>query len=620
MLLTSPLDTMQENHFLKWNGAVASDWLLLSLTGSESISTPYSFDIRSMTTLNEKGISEMYGQKVSCRIGHGSHDQPKRYIHGVVTHIQRDLQTGEGKNSLCVLRIEPSFALLRMGRSMRVWQNITVPDLVKELLSERGISQLDIRLHNTYQEREYCIQYRESDFDFISRLLEEEGIYYFFLHSAQQHKMVLADQPSSHSESSSSLIRWHHQRLSLPEGNVYNWKSMSHLIPGEVVFSGYNMQQAATITGQSVSKSEANNVSYIAYTDMEPLAERSLLFSKAKTKMEAFDTNTSFYTADTSAYWLSCGEVFTLTEHPEYNDSYRIQALTINASNNFEESIGGYQCEIQLLRHSVNWRPVCTRTPPEIAGVLTAKVVGPDGEDIHTDEFGRIKVKFHWDQKSKSDGTGSCWVRVSQPWSGNMFGLQFIPRVGSEVLVGFIQGNPDYPLVTGSVYNGQNKPPFTLPDDKFESGFVSRSTNGSMEEGHRLSFNDKKGEEQLTIYAQKDYQLTVQNDATSHVKHEVNNTVGENRNTTINNGNDTLELKSGNYKLMAKNGEACIDAGKAIINCTDSIELKVGSSEITISPGGITIKGEKISIKGNKVVDLGGEISTNIEGKIINIG
>lgn len=201
-----------------------------------------------------------------------------------------------------------------------------------------------------------------------------------------------------------------------------------------------------------------------------------------------------------------------------------------------------------------------------------------------------------------------------------MFGLQFIPRVGSEVLVGFIQGNPDYPLVTGSVYNGQNKPPFTLPDDKFESGFVSRSTNGSMEEGHRLSFNDKKGEEQLTIYAQKDYQLTVQNDATSHVKHEVNNTVGENRNTTINNGNDTLELKSGNYKLMAKNGEACIDAGKAIINCTDSIELKVGSSEITISPGGITIKGEKISIKGNKVVDLGGEISTNIEGKIINIG
>lgn len=613
MSLIPQLVGKQENHFLQWNGSLSSDWVLLSISGHESISAPYSFDAVSMTSLSDEEISKIHGQKVSCRIGDSSDKKFSRNIHGVVTLIQSDKQTGLDGNSICILRIEPSFALLRMGLSMRVWKNITVPDLVKELLSENKIYQLDIKLHNTYQKREYCIQYRESDFEFISRLMEEEGIYYYFVHESQQHRMVLADQPSSHPESRCSFIRWHNQRISLPEGCVYNWKSMSNIIPGEVIFLGYNIQQAKVMIGDSSSKDEFSKINNIAYRDMLPVSERTLLIEKAKARMEAFDTNTSFFTASTNAYWLSCGEYFNLTEHPEYNGIYRLQDISINATNSTGDDVGVFNSDIKLLRHNVNWRPVCTKYPPNISGVLTAKVVGPDGEDVHTDEFGRIKIQFQWDLKNAGEGKDSCWVRVSQPWSGNMFGMQFIPRVGSEVLVSFIQGNPDYPLVTGTVYNGQNKPPFPLPVEKFESGLVSRSIKGDIGEGHRLSFNDKKGEEKLIISAQKDYILRVRNDATTYVEHEFNKTIGGGRTTTINNGDDTLELKNGKYLLSVNNGGVCIDAG-------DKMEFKVGSNEITISSNGITIKGKTISIQGQDIVDIGGEISTVIKGKTINIG
>lgn len=653
MLLTAQLKEMQKNHFLHWNGSVASDLLLLSLKGSETISTPFCYELRSMTELNEKGIAALHGKAVSCQIGDGLHQLPQRYLHGIVTQIQRGRDASN--QTVCILRIEPAFALLRMGRSMRVWQNMTVPDLVSKLLGEHHINQVDSQLRNTYQKREYCIQYRESDFDFISRLLEEEGIYYFFKHQADQHTLVLADQPAGHPTAQANTLPWHHQGQILTPGNIDSWSSSSVTIPEEVAFSGYNMQQAAGIYDKHSSTSKTQSVDQLSFTDVTPLAERSLLTSKAKNSMEAFEANTTLYTASVNAHWLSCGEVFKLTDHPTDNESYRIQALSFEASNNFENNTGSYHCEIQSLRNSVKWRPICTRTPPDIAGVLTAKVVGPSSEEIHTDEHGRIKIQFPWDSENKNDDKSSCWVRLSQPWAGSKFGFQFIPRIGSEVLISFIQGNPDFPMVTGSVYNGQNKLPFTLPDEKTESGFASRSTSkGGMEEGHRLSFNDKKGSEKLTIIAQKDLLLTVKNDVTSDVKHEVKSTIGANRDTEITKGNDTLILKqgslhltlnkgdmaqkitgnvttsltNGNYALTVTGGSGKVKTDKTcVIESTQSIELKVGSSKIAISPSGITISGTMIKIEGSGTAELKGAMTTvqgsgmtQIKGGIINIG
>lgn len=653
MFLSAQLKEMQKKHFLHWNGAIASDLLLLSIKGSEAVSTPFYYEVRSLTALNETGLAALHGKAVSCQIGDGLRNLPQRYLHGVVTHIQRGRDANN--QTICILRLEPTFALLRMGRSMRVWQNITVPDLVSKLLGERNINHVDSQLRNTYQKREYCVQYRESDFDFISRLMEEEGIYYFFKHQENQHTLVLADHSAAHPAAKSSTLLWHHQGDILTPGNIDSWSSSSVLIPAEVAFSGYNMQKATTVCDNSTSTSATQRVDPVSFTDVTPLGERSQLTRKAQNAMEAFEANTTQYDATVNAHWLSCGEVFRLASHPTDDDNYRIQTLNFDASNHFENSTGGYQCEIQSQRNSVKWRPVCTRTPPEISGVLIAKVVGPSSEDIHTDEYGRIKIQFPWDSDNKNDDTSSCWVRISQPWAGSHFGFQFIPRIGNEVLVSFIQGNPDFPLITGSVYNGQNKLPFTLPDEKTESGFTTRSTSeGGKEDGHRLSFNDKKGEEKLTIIAQKDLLLKVKNDVTSDIAHEVKSKIGANRDTELTQGNDTLVLKqgslhitlnkgdieqkvsgnvttslsNGNYSLTATGGSGKIKTDKTcVIESTQSIELKVGSSKIAISPSGITISGTMIKIKGSGTAELQGAMTTvqgsgmtQIKGGIINIG
>jgi type VI secretion system secreted protein VgrG len=351
MLLTAQLKEMQKNHFLHWNGSVASDLLLLSVQGSETVSAPFCYELRSLTALNEKGIAALHGKAVSCQIGDGKHNLSQRYLHGVVTHIQRARDAND--QTVCILRLEPAFALLRMGRSMRVWQNITVPDLVSKLLGEHNINQVDSQLRNTYQKREYCVQYRESDFDFISRLLEEEGIYYFFKHQENQHTLVLADQPAAHPAAKAATLPWHHQGRVLTPGNIDSWSSSSILIPSEVAFSGYNMQKAAAVADNSASTSATQSVEQLNFTDVTPLPERALLTSKSKNAMEAFETNTTLYEASVNAHWLSCGEVFSLTDHPTDNDSYRIQALNFEATNNFESNAGGYHCEIQALRNSV---------------------------------------------------------------------------------------------------------------------------------------------------------------------------------------------------------------------------------------------------------------------------
>lgn len=644
MLLNAQLKEMQKNHFLHWNGAVAADLLLLSVSGRETVSTPFCYELRSMTALDEKGIVAMHGKAMSCQIGDGLHNLPQRYLHGIVTQIQRGRDANN--QTVCIFRLEPAFALLQLGCSTRVWQNMTVPDLVSKLLGEHKINQVVLQLRNTFPKREYCIQYRESDFDFISRLLEEEGIYYFFIHQENQHQMVLADQPAGHPSAKAGILPWHHQGKILTPGNIDSWSASSALIPGEVALSGYNMQKATVVADSQNPASTTQSVEHLKFADVTPLAERAQLTSKAKNIMEAFEANTQLYDATVNAHWLSCGEVFSLTDHPTDNDTYRIQSLSLEATNNFESSTGGYHCAIQSLRNSVKWRPVCPRVAPEIAGVLIAKVVGPSSEEIHTDAYGRIKIQFPWDTENKNDDSSSCWVRISQPWTGGKFGFQFIPRIGSEVLVSFIQGNPDFPLVTGSVYNGQNKLPFTLPDEKTESGFATRSTSkGGIEDGHRLSFNDKKGEEKLTIITQKDLLLTVKNDVTSEVTREVKSKIGANRDTEITKGNDTLVLKqgslhitlhkgdmeqkvTGNYTLSATGGSGKIKTEKTcVIESTQSIELKVGSNKIAISPSGITISGTMIKIEGSGTAELKGAMTTvqgsgmtQIKGSIINIG
>lgn len=617
----------QENHFLHWNGDIANELVLMAIDGKESLSSPFLYELRSLTNKSESELASWHGKSVSCRIGNGNDAQPQRLLHGVITSIR---YKHTQQDAICILTLEPSLALLAMGRQMRVWQNISVPDLINELLSTHGITQIERKLYRKYSKREYCIQYRESDLEFIQRLLDEEGIYYFFRHTESGHSLVLIDHPAGHDAVQGEKLVWHHDGDIFTEGCINSWSSTTSLIPSNVVLHGLNMQQAAAIEEQKSANPSLASVNTITFTDITPAEERSLISSETQNVMAAHEANTRIFDATVNAHWLCSGEIFTLTGHPSDDRCYRIHSLTFYAINNTDDNSGSFDCQLQAMSNEQPWHPPYPQRP-EIHGMLTATVVGPSSEDIHTDKYGRIKIHFPWDKVNPHDDSSSCWIRVAQPWAGGKFGAQFIPRIGSEVLVSFVQGDPDYPLVVGTVYNGQNQLPFDLPGNKTESGFVTRSTTkGDVNDGHRLTFNDKKDEELLTIVAQKDLSLTVKNDVVT--------TIAANRSTELTKGNErlllkqgdidirlakgnwqqkvtgnaTTEINNGNYVLKVSGGSGSVKTDNALtLESTESIELKVGSNTINLSTNGISINGVTLILKS--------ESSTEFKGKTISI-
>lgn len=648
MPIIDELKKNQQQHMLCWNGDIANDLLLVALKGNEYISSPFCYGLRSLTQVAESELIRWHGKSVSCRIGDGSYQQPQRYLHGVITKISYTQRSQD--DAECILTLEPSLSLLKLGREMGVWQNISVPDLVSKLFSEHGFAKPERQLIGDYPKREYYIQYRESVFDFIHRLLEEEGIYYFFRHSSSEHTLVLADHPGSHQQIKGNELSWHHQGKMMTPGTIDRWESASVLQPGNVLLQGFNLYQASAVSSeQSIANDIGGNVANITFTDITPLDDRETISRKAQYRMNTYESNICRFTGSANAHWLCCGEVFDFTGHPSGNKPYRIHELTLDVVNNFDEHSSRCQSQLEAISNEQPWSPPLreerfTRKQP---GLLTALVVGPPSEEIHTDEFGRIKIQFPWDKLNPYDDTSSCWVPVAQLWAGSKFGAQFIPRVGSQVLVSFVQGHTDFPLVTGMIYNGQNKPPFSLPAEKNESGFMTRSSpKGDVDEGNRLSFSDMKGSELLTIVAQKDLSLTVKNN--------IKNMIAANRSTELTKGDERLTLKqgdlfidlengsmqqkiagdattevnNGNFELNVVGGSGTVKTDKALIfESTQSLELKVGNNRISLSPSGISINGMMVSIEATGTVELKGAMATvsgtgmtQVSGGIINIG
>lgn len=658
----------QNNRFIRFVGDCAASLTLMNIQGSEQLSSLYRFDIQFRTGLTTEGVGRYLGKELSCEIGNGNN---KRFISGVLTRID-ETNNLDGISTFTGV-LEPRMALLRLGHNLAVFQNITVPDLVCKLLRQHNISQIDLRLRATYQPREYCIQYRESDLDFITRLLEREGIHYFFQHDEGQHTLVLADHPSSHQLGKTATLPFMPQAGRGDGAGVLSWSSSSSVSPSSVQLKGFNMLQAASVIGESKTADPKHSIDGVSYVDTHGYDKRDQLDSEARLKMEQLEAENQQFDADVSAWWAHCGEKFTLSGHPSASGGYLIKSISLAANSSIDGDIPDFNCALSVFKDSLVWRPACSTPKPEIAGILTAAVVGPKSEEIHTDEHGRIKIQFPWDSENRFDDGSSCWVRVSQPWAGGRFGAIFLPRVGSEVIVSFVQGNPDYPMVTGTVFNGLNKPPLSLPSEKNHTGFVSRSSlNGSVEEGHELRFDDKKGEERLVMTSQRDLLLTVKNDVITNIAKKVTETIGEDRVTEITKGKDSLTLKQGDrllaldqgsylttlkqgdhtatlqqgdysldikgnlqqslnggdHQLKISGGGSSVKADKAcVIESTQSIELKVGSSKISISPSGITISGTTLKFEGTGTAELKGAMvtvqgsgMTQIKGGVTMIG
>jgi type VI secretion system secreted protein VgrG len=503
------------------------------------------------------------------------------------------------------------------------------------------------------------VQYRETDFAFLSRLMEEEGIYYFFEHKDGEHKLVLADSKSAHQACGPAAGTRYRPQLQADAGAVRSWSERRAITTAKYAVQSYNFETPATSLLASVDTtvSIGKNASLEVYDFPQDYATKSSGDREAKLRMEAIEAQHHGCEGSSHCAYLTPGFTFKLTDHyrADQNAEYLIARVRHEGRNaDYEQLIpgwtGGYVNDFSCIPKAIQYRAAAATARLRIQGVHTAVVVGPKGEEIYTDKYGRIKVQFHWDRKGKSDENSSCWMRVAQSVASNAWGAQFIPRIGQEVLVDFIEGDPDRPLVTGALYNAQKMPPYPLPANMTQSGIKTRSSKGGeAEHFNELRFEDKKGSEDIYFHAQKDFHRVVENnddlvvgmdgcDAGSQtivIKKDRTETVKEgnekvtvekgnrevkiatgNEKLEVSKGNRTVEISMGNDELTIKQGNQTtkVSMGKSETEAGQSIELKVGSSSIKLDMSGITIKGTMLKLEGTGSAEMKGA-TVKVEGQ-----
>ncbi len=612
--------------------------LLKEMHAEEGISKLFTYHIVALSTREDIELDELLGEAVTVTL-ETSTGTP-RHFNGLVSQF---IYTGiEGDYAVYEITLKPFLWFLHQNADCRIFQHQNTPTLIQTLLcDEHGFTHVDNRLSGQYTPREYCVQYRESLFHFISRLMEQEGIYYYFEHTHTQHTLVLADGYGAHAPfpGFETVPLYLAQGSGRPKSDaLHSWRAEKQLCTTRFCMTDYDFTKPKSdlAVQRSISQSHTlNNQEIYDYPGL--YTEISEGEEYAQHAIEAAQTPYEQMSGTGQIRGMIPGYLFTLSNSPRMplNQEY----LILTVQHHFDQSgyasgdhtDTNYSTHITAMPASARYKAPRTTPKPTIQGQQTAVVVGAEGEEIYTDEFGRIKVQFHWDRLGHQDQDSSCWIRVAQQWAGKGWGFQFIPRMGQEVIVSFLEGDPDRPIITGSTYNADNQPPYTLPANKTHSGIKSRSTlDGTPEQFNEIRFEDKKGEERLHLHAEKDQTIEVENDETHWVGHDRSKTVDHDEQVTILNnrsehvgnnelisiGNDRTEDVANNESLsIGKNRTLTIgdnrttqvgkdeqlDVGKTLtINVADQIVIKTGSASITMKKNGdITIKGKNITLQGS---------------------
>jgi type VI secretion system secreted protein VgrG len=685
---------------------LGTDVLLLQrVTGVEAVSQLFRFQVDLLAKSTDKvKFDSILGQSVTVTL-----DMPavesKRYINGIVSRFsqggRRPTADGSSTFTCYTAEVVPQFWKLTRNHQSRIFQQISVPDILKKVLAGLTVS---YQLQGQYKPRDYCVQYRESDFDFASRLMEEEGIFYFFTHSDGSHQMVVADTPQSFADvpGPTSLIYEWVEGGTRTEDRVHRWEKSQMLRSGRYrlwdscfELPGKNLESVRPTLG-SVQVGTVNHNLAVGNSDLEiydypgGYAQRfdgispgggdrssdtqNIFPDGTRTvgiRMQEETAAAVVLEGDSTCRQLVAGGKFTLTRHFDGDGAYiltRVDHLAdigdAYVTGNVESTyINAFQC----IPAALPFRPERTIPRPRLSGTQPAVVVGNPGDEIFTDKYGRIKVQFPWDREGKNNADSSCWIRVATPWAGTQWGIIHIPRVGQEVVVAFEEGDPDRPIVVGSVYNAQEMPPYTLADNKTQSGYLDRSTlKGSSDNFNQLRFEDKKGSEEVYFHAEKDFNRVVENNDTLKVGFDkkdqgdqsiqiFNNqtlkigdpsasdgsqtiTIYKDRTATLQTGNETLTIEQGNRSVTIQMGNDSltismgnqttqVSLGSSSTQAMQSITLTVGENSITIDQTGITLQGMMINIQGQiqtqvqgTMVQISGDAMTQISGGITMIG
>ncbi len=679
----------QEARLLGIKTPLGEDYFLLQhFEAREAISELYEIkvelyhhDNRERFKHNPLKPADILGKSATIRIDQYTDDADSRHFSGIFNTFSQG--TRNDTFSIYHATIVPNVWVLTQKSQSRIFQHKSVPDILKAVLQGFTVS---LETTRTYEPRNYIVQYRETDWDFVSRLMEEEGIYYYFVHDGQMEKLIISDSPQSYRECpNNATFPFHREELDedVLVTAIKTWHTDHVLQTGKVALRDYNFQlPAQRLDIEQPSRFAAGDNQNLEMYDYpggyshnydgiekgggESAGDLHKIYpdreNTAKVLMEALDSRFEVSFGTSQCAPMTAGHKFTMTGHPtaEINRTYLITAVNHRADQHPDyfddrELESPYTNEFECIPHGGDvpaFRPGRKTKKPKIYGSQTAVVVGPSGEEIFTDKFGRVKVEFKWDRESQADASSSCWVRVSTSIAGNNWGTMLIPRIGQEVVVDFLEGDPDRPIITGSVYNAMAMPHYELPKFKTLSYFKSRTSPDDGKGFNELRFEDKKGKEQVFVHSQKRYDLRVRGAMYEtcggsrqeviglkdpenpggnltvtiagchdfHVKEAEYIGIDQKRNETVK-GEVVEDYQSSQITLVKT--KRSLNAQEIIMEATSKISLKVGASCIVIEPGLITIAAQMVKINsggfgtetGDPAIDdpLDAELSDNGE-------
>lgn len=550
-----------------------------ALRGEDGMSRPFRYEVDLVSGDTDLDFKKLIGKGITISIGFP--DGAKRELHGLVTRFSQGTTDSSATRYRAELR--PWIWMLTLSSDSKVFQNLKAPDIIEKIFSDMGFSDYRFDLKRSYTEREYCVQYGETSLDFVHRLLEEEGVFYYFQHEAGKHTLVLGDDPSTYAPCPVvDKIRYRGSRTTAEEVDAL----MGCELEERVVTGGFATDDFFFETPSSDLAVEVGGDGGKLFQHQYPggfttTAEGE---SVARRWLEAEEAGRRVLHGNGALRSFLPGHHFKLQDHDrkDVNDDYTVLDLFVAADQD------RFQASFSAVPKSTFFRPSRITRRPAIAGSQTATVVGKQGEEIWTDKYGRVKVQFHWDREGTSNEDSSCWIRVAQGWAGKNWGAFFLPRIGQEVIVSFLSGNPDRPIITGSVYNAEQVVPYPLPDGQAKSAIKSNSSKGGAG-FNEIRFDDTKGEEELYLHAQKDMKVEILNDRTT--------TVTKNLVMTVTEGDETHTLEK----------------GARTVTVTDGQETHTVGGERTVSVTG----DEKHSNEGAFTHEVLGDFTLKVTGKLL---
>jgi type VI secretion system secreted protein VgrG len=584
-------------------GPHAGDLHLRKVTVSEKLGQVTEIELEVLSLDHELRFEDFLSQDMAVRLQLPFHG--RRYFHGFVTKFTYDsaVRIEDEDYTLYLVSLRPWLWFLTKPKDCRIFQDMSVPEIVKEVFRNAGFSDFEDRLTDKYRKREYCVQYQEKSHDFALRLMEKEGIYFYFRHEAGKHTLVLCDSPAAHEPAPGYPVVPF--KTSAHEGDeaeeaITSWSVAQEFEPDSTAVGDYEFKTPRVdLTATAGGAGGAGGLHFEVYNyhgthHVQADGERY-----ARIQMEEIDADHERATGESTARGLGAGHIFQLIDHPrlDMNRMYMIVSASheIRVNQYFTEEDAEeepvYKCELEAIDNRYTFRPKKDTKKAVVKGPQTATVVGPDGEEIHTDEFGRVKVHFHWDRHQDANEESSCWIRVGQRWAGNNWGGMVIPRIGMEVIVDFLEGDPDEPIITGLVYNDDNEPPY----DPTEHGTMSTFKSDSSKGGggfNEIRFEDKKGDEQIFMHGEKDQDVRIEHDSREWIGNERHLIVESNQHE---------QVKASKHSIVDEDRLTKVDGDE---------DLKVGGSRTTKVGGA-----ENLAVGGDLKLKVSGDINVEGSGK-----